>query len=100
MAELYRPSNGSEGASFIDKWCGQCERDKLQNGSAPHFDHGPDDLCGILGATFLLDVDHPEYPKEWIQDETGPRCTAFVPVGGCVPVRCDRTIDMFGEGQP
>ena len=29
----YIPSNGSDGADFMDRWCSHCARDKLLNGS-------------------------------------------------------------------
>lgn len=99
MAELYRPSSGSEGEWFIRKWCGKCERDKCQNGSKPADDCRDGDLCQIIGKTMWLDVDDPDYPKEWIEDDDGPRCTAFVEVGKELPQpRCDKTADMFEEG--
>jgi len=31
----------------------------------------------IVSDTFPYDVSDPRYPKEWVQDEQGPRCTAF-----------------------
>lgn len=93
MAEPYRPSNGTEGADFIDHWCGHCERDR-------EFREDPDagDGCEIVAATFRFDVNHPDYPKEWIEDEKGPRCTAFT-TDPARPVRCNRTADMFA-GNP
>ena len=83
--EPFRPSNGTEGACFVDSWCGQCERGTRRD-------------CPILGATYAYDVDEPEYPKEWIRDSHGPRCTAFVHLGGPLPTpRCTDTADMFPE---
>ncbi len=93
MAEPYRPSCGSEGADFIDHWRGHCERDRA-------FQENPDaaDGCPIVAATFRFEVDHPDYPKEWIEDEKGPRCTAFT-TDPSKPVRCDKTADMFAGFQ-
>lgn len=84
-AEKYRPSNGTEGAGFICAWCEACERDIHED-------------CPILAATFLYDVDDANYPAEWIEDESGPRCTAFIPLGEPLPTpRCMETADMFGS---
>lgn len=82
----FRPSNGTEGHGFIGEWCCNCERDR-------------DGDCKIVAATFAYDVDDPEYPKEWVEDERGPRCTAFVQFGDPLPTpRCRETLDLFGEG--
>lgn len=73
MAELYRPSNGTEGEGFMSRWCGRCERDAA-------FRRDPDrhDGCRIAADAMAYDVTDPEYPREWIRTESGPRCTAFV----------------------
>lgn len=89
MAKPYRPSNGTEGVSFIDYFCGRCERDRA-------FREERGDSCPIVAASFAFDIHHPSYPKEWIEDDDGPRCTAFVPEGNDVPYRCPDTLDMFG----
>lgn len=91
MPTKYRPSNGGEGIDFDDQWCSRCTRDAA-------FREDPDrnDGCPIYAATFALDVDHPDYPREWIEDEEGPRCTAFT-TDPTMPVRCDRTPDMFSS---
>jgi hypothetical protein len=62
----YRPSNGSEGEWFRSMFCDRCALDKNED-------------CEILAKTFYLDVDDPEYPKEWVADEKyeNPTCTAF-----------------------
>jgi hypothetical protein len=82
--ERYRPSNGTEGHGFIDEWCSNCERDR-----------GGD--CSILANTFVYDIDDPRYPPEWVRDEHGPRCTAFIERGKPIPVRCAHTADLFGD---
>lgn len=89
MAELYRPSNGTEGEIFMARWCRHCERDRA-------FQEKPDqaDGCPIVAKTFAFDIDHPDYPKEWIEDERGPRCTAFT-TDPTLPERCEATPDMF-----
>lgn len=84
MVKKYRPSSGTEGASFIDAWCSDCARDE-------------DESCEILARTFRFDVGDDEYPQEWNYDEAGqPICTAFVQRGEAIPMpRCVKTIDMF-----
>jgi len=43
-----------------------------------HDDYEKDKFCEILRNTMAFDVDDPEYPREWIYDESGkPCCTAF-----------------------
>lgn len=65
MAKPYRPSNGTEGDIFHAHWCARCTKAK------------PGDPCMIAGSAFFHDIGDPEYPKEWVTDEKGPRCTAF-----------------------
>lgn len=73
----YRPSNGSEGADFIDRWCGNCERDRA-------FREDTGDSCPIVANTFVYDVDNPKYPTEWQYGLDGhPKCIAFEPEEGC-----------------
>lgn len=64
--ERYRPANGTEGDIFMESFCDRCV-------------NGAD--CEIQDATMAFDVDDPEYPAEWIEDDDGPRCTAFVAEG-------------------
>lgn len=72
----FRPSNGSHGEWFITKFCVNCDREGyLRTGN----DRGL--KCEILTASMIHKIDDPGYPKEWIEDGGGPRCTAFVPVG-------------------
>lgn len=87
--ELFRPCNGTHGEIFIADHCGKCERDR-------QYRENDVDPCEILGRTFMYDVEHPDYPKEWRYVNGEPTCTAFVPEGETLPVpRCDRTVDMF-----
>lgn len=89
----YRPSTGTEGAAFQERWCDQCARDAAFRDD-PDFGTG----CQIVADTFALDITNPKYPKEWVFDREGrPCCTAFTTDPKC-PVRCDKTIDMFGDG--
>lgn len=91
MSKPYRPSNGSEGIDWDDQWCSHCSRD-----AAFREDPDQNDGCPIYALTFALDINHPDYPKEWIEDDDGsnPRCTAFTTDQKC-PERCDKTVDLF-----
>ncbi len=68
----YRPSNGSEGEWFMGRYCENCHFDqkyqRTQDGK-----HG----CKIIVYSFAYDIGHPKYPKEWVEDENGPRCTKY-----------------------
>jgi hypothetical protein len=89
----YRPGSGTEGMAFDEAWCAHCERDK-EFRSDPDID--PARGCQIIADTFAFEISDPRYPKEWIYDRTGkPCCTAFT-TDPKQPVRCDKTIDMFG----
>lgn len=74
MTRSYRPSNGTEGMDFMDKFCLRCERDRkfreTQDG---------EDGCPIVADTFVYETDDHRYPKEWIceEDFSEARCTAF-----------------------
>ena len=91
MSKPYRPSNGTEGDIFYHWWCSACARDHA-------FRDNPDsgDGCPIVAATFVFNIDEPEYPKEWIQNDDGsnPRCTAFT-TEPSKPMRCENTADLF-----
>lgn len=70
MARKYRPSNGTEGMSFIDDFCCNCIHEHPNPDSKPK--------CDLLSASFCYDINEPGYPKEWIYDENDkPTCTAF-----------------------
>lgn len=87
MTRPYRPSNGTEGMSFMDSFC--------FNGCKHETKEKP---CQIMGRSLGYSIGDPEYPKEWIQEDDGsrPRCTAYQEIGSdpATP-RCDKTEDMF-----
>jgi hypothetical protein len=64
----YRPSNGTEGMMFMERWCDRCAKSKWT-------DNGAD--CQIIPNTMLMDSDDEGYPPEWTFDEGQPCCTAF-----------------------
>ena len=61
----YRPSNGSEEEWFMAGWCEKCVKDSESHS------------CPIIGRTMSLMEFEPGYPEEWVEDDDGPRCTAF-----------------------
>ena len=70
----YRPSNGSEGMWFDEKFCLNCIHEKFMHTQK----HG-DMQCNIFNRAFLFDIDDKEYPEEWQYDENdNPTCTAWV----------------------
>jgi hypothetical protein len=93
----YRPSNGTEGEFFLETWCHHCARDKSMREGVDPSDCDDNEVCLIIGRTFVYDIDHAEYPIEWQFGKDGqPCCTAFVPAGQEVPApRCEHTLDMF-----
>lgn len=70
----YRPSNGTEGEFFHEAFCYRCVRYGDPDGNIPP--------CEIQGIGLSGG-----YPKEWVEDEKGPRCTAFWPQGKLEVVR-------------
>ena len=73
--ELYRPSNGTEGMDFMDRFCHRCELDRkfreTQDGK-----YG----CEIVARALAFGIDDPDYPQEWRIPKGSvfdPFCTAF-----------------------
>jgi len=91
MTESYSPSNGTEGAIFFDAWCTRCARDKAMRDGANFEDCDDNEVCEIIAASFRGPV------KEWVEDEKGPRCTAFVEAGKPIPFVDTLTKQLFEE---
>jgi hypothetical protein len=92
VGKPYRPGSGTEGMAFDERWCNHCTRDEEYRNDPDNVD--PAKGCQILSNTFILEINDPEYPKEWIYGKDGrPCCTAFT-TDPAKPVRCDKTIDM------
>jgi hypothetical protein len=69
MSNKYRPSNGTEGMWFQDKFCDNCCKDMR---------HASNGGCQILLRTLTHDTKDEEYPLEWTYNKNGnPTCTAF-----------------------
>jgi hypothetical protein len=83
--EKYRPSNGTEGEMFQERWCHQCTKDT------------EGDPCNILTSAFFFDLDDPEYPCEWTFSPEGqPMCTAFQRIGTEEPIKpAPGQLDLF-----
>lgn len=87
----YRPSNATEGDSFIARFCAHCQRSPgNRNLGGPHG-------CEIIEDSMLWDVEDHRYPSELTSDERGPVCTAFLPEGEVFTPRCPLTGELFGE---
>lgn len=77
MTIAYRPSNGTEGELFMERFCYRCKHDDKYQRT-----QDPEDGCPIIPGTLIYEIDDPKYPTEWVQDDDGAnaRCTAFVPM--------------------
>jgi len=66
--KAYRPSNGTEGMYFTDKYCMNC----IQGDPNPEGKK----QCEILLATLIYNVNEKGYPPEWqYNDDDEPVCT-------------------------
>lgn len=90
--EQWEPSNGTEGYSFLESWCGKCARDRAMREGVEIDECDDDERCEIIGASFRGEA------VEWREMPDGEvKCIAFVPAGERIPEpRCVRTLDMFG----
>lgn len=66
--EPYRPSNGTEGMMFHDKFCSHCIHDHPTNEKRQ---------CELIMYAMCFDVDEKEYPKEWVYKDDYGICTKF-----------------------
>lgn len=91
--QKYKPGNGTEGALFLESWCGRCSRDHgmiLKTGDG--------DVCQILADTYFYDVSDPRYPSAWQYGAHGqPQCAMFSDASQPPPERDEHTIDMFAD---
>lgn len=91
---LYRPSSGTEGIGFMERWCANCERDKEWSEGKPFDECGPDEVCELIANSYAYNVDDPKYHGQWVRAQNGlPWCLAFKRKG--TPYRCLLTVDMF-----
>lgn len=88
----YRPSTGTEGVCFDIAWCDKCARDAKYRAAGENAD--AELGCPLIANALAFQIDHPQYPKEWVYGDDGnPCCTAFTPE--LTPDRCDKTADLF-----
>jgi hypothetical protein len=69
----YAPSNSTEGMQFEAEFCDKCWHDRI-------FREKQIGGCEIIARAMVFDVDHENYPTEWIQKLSGPECTAFLSI--------------------
>ena len=75
--EPYRPSNGTEGEMFMERWCADCARDHAHR-EDPDAANG----CEIIVMAMCHNITDPDYPKAWVWNEKGqPICTEFEEIG-------------------
>lgn len=94
--ERYMPSNGTEGYSFIDGWCSNCQRDKAMREGLDVDECDDNEKCEILAASFRDEA------VEWRKLEDGRCiCVAFVEAGKEIPPpRCEHTLELFAGPEP
>ena len=69
----YRPSNGTEGMMFTERFCERCKHYETGNRTG-----NTDYACMIHTLTLMHDPGDEKYPVEWTHDFKGcPICTAF-----------------------
>lgn len=76
LYKKYKPFNSEEGIAFIARWCGTCAKDAVFNKTKSSDDCPDDERCEIVSLTMTFSTDDPEYPLEWIENGSGPCCTA------------------------
>lgn len=66
----YQPSNGTEGDIFMGKFCSNCSKHPISRDAK--------NQCMILLKSFAYSISDKDYPKQWVQDNNGARCTSFI----------------------
>ena len=71
VGKPYRPSNGTEGDMFMERFCFNCVHDG-------YTEETPEAGCELIIRSMAYKTSDPDYPKEWVFDENGvPKCTRF-----------------------
>ncbi len=67
----YRPSNGTEGVMFEEKWCDRCKHDQGQ------------ESCSIIAMANAFDLQDPDYPRDKLiyGSDGHPMCVDFEALG-------------------
>ena len=85
----YSNSTSDDLINFYDDWCLHCQHDAAWRAEEPLREaggSGNEAGCEILLASGCFQIDDPNYPPEWIEDDvewptpSNPRCTAFKPI--------------------
>lgn len=89
--DQWEPSNGTEGSTFMARWCSRCSRDKAMREGADFDECDDNELCSILADSAVGKA------VEWRELPSGETiCTAFVEHPQHAPEpRCAHTADMF-----
>ena len=88
--EQWIPSNGTEGYSFLESACGNCQRDTAMSDGVDLDECDDNEKCEIIAASFRGEA------VEWRVDGDEVFCVSFVPKGERLPPpRCALTADMF-----
>ena len=66
----YRPSNGTEGMIFMERWCDRCSK-------ASGCEIPSRTMIYRLLCRFRDVVSDDEYPSEWVGPWNNAKCTAF-----------------------
>ena len=89
--EQWIPSNGTEGHSFLEAACGNCQRDKSMSEGVDLDECDDNEKCEIIAASFRGEA------VEWRIDGDEVFCVQFVQKGDRIPPPRDEfTLDMFG----
>ncbi len=72
--ELYRPSSGSEGMGFMERFCCKCFHERAMTNPK-----GEGKACSIVAKTMAYDERDKEYPREWRYVDGKPTCTKHIP---------------------
>lgn len=88
------PSNGTEGHSFLESACGNCQRDKSMREGVDLDECDDNEKCEIIAASFRGEA------VEWRVDKDEVFCISFVEKGQSILApRCPNTVDLF-EARP
>jgi hypothetical protein len=71
--KLYEPSNGTEGEIFMEKFCYQCKNELFI-----HTNNESHHKCDILNRALTYTRYEPDYPKEWVIENSEPTCKAHI----------------------
>src|SRR5690349_20404813 len=75
---LYRPSSGTEGIGFMERWCANCERDKEWSEGKPFDECEDHERCELIANSYAYAVDDPEYHRQWVRAQNGDAwCLAY-----------------------